>query len=53
MNQINYFYLKDIGRSEDKLWKDQPHSPREKCELRGPKIKENILVLIPTVKNLI
>ena len=51
MNQI--FYLKDIERSEDTLWKDQPHSPREKCELRGPKIKENILVLMPTVKNLI
>ena len=51
MNQI--FYLKDIERSEDTHWRDEPHSRREKYELRGPKIKENILVLIPTVKNLI
>ena len=51
MNQIKYFYLKDIGSSEDTHWRDQPHSPREKCELGEPKIKENVLMLTLTVKN--
>lgn len=47
--QITYCYLKDIASSEDTHWRDQPYLLERNLSFGYPKIKANILLLLPTV----
>ena len=49
MKQITYCYLKDIASSEDTHWRDQPPLLERNVSFGDPKIKENILPLLPAV----
>ena len=53
--QIAYIYsldgadkiicLKDMARTEDTHWRDQPHTHGEKCELQDPKLRKQFSVI--------